>query len=91
MTAPTDHELDDLDKRLRVAHEDCEPNGCTFAAVRAAITALRAERDALRRERDVMLQLLYRIAAWDMMDSSADGKYWRQEIALAVAQLHEGE
>lgn len=36
--------------------------------------------------REIRLEnLLKRIAQWDMMDSAADGPYWRKEIAEATA------
>lgn len=32
-----------------------------------------------------MMQLLQRIRQWDMMDTAADGKYWRREIDKALS------
>ena len=64
----------------------------------AAADMIAKERDAFqaalataRSDNDALLNLLYRIAGWDMMDSSADGKYWRQEIARAIDAAHNSQ
>ena len=37
-------------------------------------------------ERDEARALLKRISQWDMMDSAADGPFWRAEIAKVLGE-----
>lgn len=44
-----------------------------------------------RRRNANLAALLLRLRAWDMMDSAADGAYWRKEIDALLAEGHETE
>lgn len=74
--------------REQIAHLADERNAMrTYAeAARKALEAANADCGTMANDLTSCIALLKRLRAWDMMDSAADGTYWRREIDATLAK-----
>ena len=60
-------------------------------AADGVVNDLAAKVRGLQTQRDALLSLLGSIRGWDMLDSTADGVYWKREIDAAIKAVEEGK
>ncbi len=76
-----EHREDEILDQCRIQFEQAPTSR---AATGVYITALQQRYRQAEQERDALKELVQRFAGWDMLDSAADGPFWKRECAKVL-------